>query len=215
MASLDEAIGLFLSSLGGGGSLLETADEAPVFSHRPTRDAIAQHAEHEHHHHGFGAIRRADPEFDLAVFLSRVGEMFLAYHTALDNGELAPIRRFIDEQYYPAVEAAARQQGRSPEGVRALQIRAIRPATAMHENGLDLVRVSISANQGSVDPHILCEYWELIRKTGTLTKPGLNITHCPNCGGPVDGDDPTRCAYCDTRLADPALDWVVRKITAQ
>ena len=86
--------------------------------------------------------------------------------------------------------------------------------TACHEDGFDLVRVFITAEQPGTDV-LLCEYWELIRARGTLTKPGLDITHCPNCGGPVNGLDPTRCAYCGTRLADPALDWVVRKITAQ
>lgn len=166
-------------------------------------------------HQGIQGIREADPNFKLDEFLVHVGEMFSAYHVALDRGELAPVRRFIDEGYYPAVEKAAKAHGPSPEGPRPLTVRAIRPATAKHEEGLDLVRVSISATQGGIDPRTICEYWELIRKRGTLTKPGLSITRCPNCGGPVDGDDPTRCAYCDTRLADPALDWVVRKITAQ
>jgi DNA-directed RNA polymerase subunit RPC12/RpoP len=85
---------------------------------------------------------------------------------------------------------------------------------ARHEDGLDLVRIFITAEQPGTD-ELLCEYWELVRKRGVQTLPGLTITKCPNCGGPVDGLDPTRCGYCGTRLADPAVDWVVRKITPQ
>lgn len=163
---------------------------------------------------GIPGIRRHDPEFDLAEFLVRVGQMFSAYHGAIDRGDLKPVRRFVEEASYADLESAARKAGRDPSGPRALTVKSIRPITAEHEYGLDLVRVFITADQAGTD-EVLCEYWELVRKRGTLTKHGLDLTHCPNCGGPVDGLDPTRCAYCDTRLADPALDWVVRKITAQ
>jgi hypothetical protein len=165
-------------------------------------------------HQGIGAIRDADPNFELGAFLVRVGEMFSAYHEALDLGQPATIRRFVDEHTYMQLAPAAEKAGRRPEGPRALRIHAIRPITAKHDDGLDLVRVFITAEQPGTE-ELLCEYWELVRKRGVQTKPGLSITKCPNCGGPVDGLDPTRCAYCDTRLADPALDWVVRKITAQ
>ena len=163
---------------------------------------------------GIHGIRAADPAFDLQAFLVRVGEMFSAYHAALDDGDLKPVRRFVDETAYAQLEPAAEKAGRRTDGRRALKVHAIRPMTACHEDGFDLVRVFITAEQPGTDV-LLCEYWELIRARGTLTKPGLDITHCPNCGGPVDGLDTTRCAYCGTRLADPALDWVVRKITAQ
>jgi len=164
--------------------------------------------------HGIAAIRAADPAFDLGGFLVRIGEMFAAYHAALDRGDLAPARRFIDEMAWADLEEAAEKSGRRDSGPRALTIRTIRPMTAVHEDDLDLVRILITAEvTGETEP--LCEYWEVCRKRGTQTKPGLDLTHCPNCGGPVDGDDPTRCAYCGTRLADPALDWVVRKITVQ
>ena len=165
-------------------------------------------------HQGIQAIRAADPDFELSAFLVRVGEMFSAYHEALDRGDLAPARRFVDEKAYAKLEPAVMKSGRNFDERNALKVRAIKPITARHEDDLDLVRVFITAEQSS-SPDLLCEYWELIRKRGTHTKPGLDVTHCPNCGGPVDGLDPTRCAYCGTRLADPALDWVVRKITAQ
>jgi len=183
------------------GDLVTSLAEKPVTFEVPER-------------HGIQGIRAADPDFDLAAFLVRVGEMFRAYHEALDRGDLAPARRFVDEDAYAELAKSVDARGRRAEGPRELKVTAIRPMTARHDDGLDLVRVLIYADQaGSRQP--LCEYWELVRERGTLTKRGLDLTHCPNCGGPVDGDDPTRCAYCQTRLADPAFDWVVRKISAQ
>ena len=163
---------------------------------------------------GIAGIRDADPAFELDAFLVHVGQMFSAYHGACDRGDLAPARRFIDEAAWAELADAAKKAGRRAEGPRALKIRAIRAETAQHDDGLDLVRVLITADVAG-DSELLCEYWELIRKRGTQTKSGLDLTHCPNCGGPITGDDPTRCAYCGERLADPALDWVVRKITVQ
>jgi hypothetical protein len=165
-------------------------------------------------HQGIQSVRESDPEFELSAFLLRVGEMFSAYHDALDKGDMQPVRRFVDEAAYAELEPTVCRIGRRAGGARLLKIRAIRAITARHDDGLDLIRVFITADQSGTDD-ILCEYWELIRKRGTLTQPGMSITKCPNCGGPVDGLDPTRCAYCGTRLADPALDWVVRKITPQ
>jgi hypothetical protein len=165
-------------------------------------------------HQGIALIRDIDPDFDIGMFLVRVGEMFSAYHTAMDRGDLAPIRRFVDERYYPDLLEAAEKTGRNPNGPRALTVKAIRPMTASHYLGMDMIRVFITANQSGTK-ELLCEYWELIRKQGTLTKPDLDLTSCPNCGGPVNGLDKTRCSYCGTRLADPAHDWVVRSILPQ
>jgi hypothetical protein len=161
---------------------------------------------------GIEGIRRSDPAFDFARFLVRVGEMFSAYHTALDRGDLKPVRHFIDEGSYRELADAAKRAGRREPHV--LTVRAIRPITAKHEDGLDRIRVFISARSEGAQGSI-CEEWVLIRKRGVQTKPELSLTRCPNCGGPIDGDDPSRCDYCDTRLGDPGLDWVVRKIVTQ
>jgi hypothetical protein len=163
---------------------------------------------------GIAAIRAADPDFELSAFLVHIGEMFAAYHAAVDLGELKPARRFIDERAWEKLAEATKRQGRRAEGPRALTVKAIRPVTAAHEDGLDMVRILISANVAG-EPDVLCEYWEVVRNRETRTRPGLDLFHCPNCGAPITGDDPTRCAYCNERLADPAFGWVVRKITAQ
>ena len=215
LESLLGAVSVFLGGLAdvSGHAGVQRDEESPLASmaHRlgdaPVTLGVPQN-------HGIAGIRKADPAFDLGAFLVRVGQMFAAYHLALDRGDLTPARRFIDETAWAELEARATKSGRRDSGPRALTIRTIRPMTAVHEDDLDLVRILITAEVGG-ETEPLCEYWEVCRKRGTLTKPGLDLTHCPNCGGPVDGDDPTRCAYCGTRLADPALDWVVRKITVQ
>lgn len=164
---------------------------------------------------GLGRIREHDPDFDIGEFLKRVGEMFFAYHLAEDNGDLSAARRFIDEESWAQLDQTVQKAGRRADGPRTFRIKAIRPMTATHEFGLDTIRVLINAQITNDDDPPLCEYWELVRKRGTLTKPGLDLTHCPHCGAPIDGDDPTRCAYCGERLADPAFDWVASKIAAQ
>jgi predicted lipid-binding transport protein (Tim44 family) len=214
MDSLLGAVGAFIGGMAGLNTYDTTQTSPPAWADslkrlndKPVIFDVPQNQ-------GIGSIRDHDPEFDLAEFLVRVGQMFSAYHEALDRGDLKPVRRFVEETAYMRLETAVTKTGRNPNGPLGLKVHAIRPITAKHEDDLDLVRVFISAEQAGTD-EMLCEYWELVRKRGTLTKHGLDLTHCPNCGGPVDGLDPTRCAYCDTRLADPALDWVVRKITAQ
>jgi hypothetical protein len=163
---------------------------------------------------GIAGIRASDPAFDLGEFLVHIGQMFSAYHEAVDRGDLKPARRFIDEAAWAGLAQAAQKAGRRPGGPRLLKVRTIRPETAVHKDDLDLVRILITAEvAGRRD--VMCEYWEVIRKRGTVTKAGLDLTHCPNCGAPITGDDPARCAYCGQRLADPALDWVVRRIVEQ
>lgn len=211
--SLLKAVDSIIDAFVGSSQTSYVIEDVP-FSHAPTGQN-ALHAQQESMRHaGIGAIRRADPDFNLAEFLVRVGQMFEAYHRAFDLGDLKPARRFIDEGVYAGLARAAAEAGRRPDAPRTMTVRVIRPATARHENDLDLVRVLITADvAGQRD--VLCEYWELIRKHGARTKAGLDLVHCPNCGAPVDGDDPSRCAYCGQRLADPALDWVVRKIAVQ
>jgi hypothetical protein len=213
LASLGAAVGAFLLTLA---SPTDTPEGmfAPLGSSasRALRDNPVVF--HDMSHMGLATIHDADPSFDLEAFLMRIGEMFSAYHEAVDRGDLAPVRRFVNEQAYLQLEPAVSKAGRRADGARVTRVHAIRPMTAKHEDGLDVVRIFITAEQTGT-PELLCEYWEVIRKTGVQTKPDLALTRCPNCGAPVDGLDPSRCAYCGTRLADPALDWVVRKITAQ
>jgi hypothetical protein len=164
---------------------------------------------------GFAKIRRHDSKFEVAEFLKRVGEMFFAYHAALDNGDLRVVRRFIDEESWAQLSQIAATAGRRADGPRSFRINSIRPMTASHESGLDTVRVLINAAVTNGDDPPVCEYWELVRKEGALTQPGLSLTQCPHCGAPITGDDPSRCAYCGERLADPAFDWVVSKVSPQ
>ena len=213
--SLLGAVETFMTSLAETSLQTTPAEEAAAANMlAATAGSIGLAAAPSDPHAGIGSIRQSDPAFDLARFLVRVGEMFSAFHEALDRGDLSPVRHFVDEATYAQLESAAEKTGRRPDGVRALRIHAIRPMTAHADSRFDVIRVLITAEQAP-DSELLCEYWEVVRRLGVQTKAGLNLTDCPNCGGPVDGLDPTRCAYCGTRLADPALDWVVRKITPQ
>jgi hypothetical protein len=163
-------------------------------------------------HAGFTAIKRADPEFSVDGLKARLGEMFLALHAAAAAGDLAPIQRFVDPDFYQLLVSQVTEERSAGTLPVVTAVDDVRPAIARHDDGLDLVRATVVGT--CADGETLVEYWELVRRRGAMSKPQMTIFRCPNCGGPVDGDDPTRCAYCDTRLADPALDWVVRKISA-
>ncbi len=56
------------------------------------------------------------------------------------------------------------------------------------------------------------EYWTFIRKVGAHTKAETTIRKCPNCGAPVADGNYVECAYCETVMNDPALDWVLMRI---
>jgi hypothetical protein len=164
-------------------------------------------------HAGFDAIKNADPNFTIEAFKERVAEMFLALHSAAIAGDLAPTQRFVDPQLYRRFTAQVDQERAVGALPTVTSVRDLRPVMARHDDGLDLVRSEIVADRA--DGGTVVEYWELVRRRGTTSKPEMTIYRCPNCGAPIDGDDPARCAYCDTRLADPAFDWVVRRISTE
>jgi len=192
----------WFSELGGPG-----ADDDATLSDFATFAPRAEHNDHA----GFAAIKRADPYFTLDGFRERVKEMFLAFHAAAEKGDLSATQSFIEPSYYPKLVEQQRATREAGPVHAVTGVRDIRPAIARHEDGMDLVRSSVVGE--TTDGQAVVEYWELVRRRGATTKPETTIFKCPNCGGPANGPDPSRCAYCGTRLADPALDWVVRRIS--
>jgi hypothetical protein len=164
---------------------------------------------------GLENMREHDPDFALVDFLKYVGEMFAAYHEAFDRGDPTSLRRFAVDPILGQAETAILEAGPARTPCTYL-ITAIHPEVALREEKFEMIRVMISARRVTdgtmVDP--LRERWRLIRVRGARTRERADLAHCPNCGGPVDGDDPAVCAYCKERLADPATGWVVREISA-
>jgi hypothetical protein len=162
---------------------------------------------------GLDDMREYDPDFALGGFLKYVGEMFAAYHEAFDSGDPAPLRRFAIDPVLGWAEDAVLEAGPTRTPCTYL-ITAIQPEVALREDEFDLIRVMISARRVTdgtmVDP--FRERWRLIRLRGARTQARVDLAHCPNCGGPINGNEPAVCAYCGARLADPATDWVVREI---
>jgi hypothetical protein len=162
---------------------------------------------------GLDDMREYDPDFALVGFLKYVGEMFAAYHKAFDSGDPTSLLRFAVDPILSQAETAILKAGPARPPCTYL-ITAIHPEVALREDKFDLIRVMISARRVTdgtmVDP--FRERWRLIRLRGARTQARADLAHCPNCGGPVDGDDPAVCAYCAAGLADPATGWVVREI---
>jgi hypothetical protein len=164
---------------------------------------------------GLDSIRRHDSGFTLVDFLQYVGAMFAAYHEAFDRGDPTSLMRFAVDPILGQAETAILRAGPARTPCSYL-VTAIHPEVALREDKFDLIRVMISARRVTdgtmVDP--LRERWRLIRVRGTHTRARTDLAHCPNCGGPVNGDDPAVCVYCGEHLADPATGWVVREISA-
>jgi len=202
---------VYLGIRSGVGLFDDLADEQPVlFDDSGGFANFSGHAEPDPHA-GFGAIRVSDPNFSVEGFKTRVAEMFLALHAAENAGDLTPAKRFLDPALYDRLAAALAGGPATRDAPAVTAVADVRPTTARHDDGFDLVRATVVGTRPGDNP--LVEYWELVRLRGATSKPDMTIFKCPNCGAPIDTDDPSRCAYCDTRLvADPSLDWVARRI---
>ena len=202
---------VYIGIRSGVGLFDDLADEHPVLYDDSAGFAnFSAHAEPDPHA-GFGAIKDSDPNFSVEGFKARVAEMFLALHAAEKAGDLAPAKRFLDPALYRRLAPTLAGGPATRNAASVTAVADVRPTTARHDDGLDLVRTTVVGTRPGEQP--LVEYWELVRVRGAMSKPEMTIFKCPNCGAPIDTDDPSRCAYCDTRLvADPSLDWVVRRI---
>jgi hypothetical protein len=153
---------------------------------------------------GFGIIRQDDAEFDQDAFYARVDETFLGVHQAMDAGKLDTVRHVMQSDVFNAL----RERAGAPTGPLTIVRR--QALAIVRDGGQDHIRIRIVAE--TADGDIVQEYWSFARDVGARSKAGASLFRCPNCGGPIDGDDRVRCSYCGVQLCDPALDWVVDRI---
>ncbi len=154
---------------------------------------------------GFALIREHDPAFDLTRFYETVAEMFVAVRRAEAGGDVSKVRHLVRGEAWEYL------QRREPDGLDGdVKVSGVTATTVRREGDRDIVRARIVARTASGTP--IQRYWKLERGTRALTLAQPSIWKCPNCGGPIDGDDRSRCAYCGVRLDDPNLDWVVTEI---
>lgn len=180
---------------------------------------------------GFASIRQSDPQFDTEAFYDHVREMFLAIHAAAAARDLRPVGSFIEANLLAQIGAHMRGETDAAQILQPGELEPLRIAAMSvdRRDGYDVVYVLIQVkgpsdaaddiveNPDADTPEPVVrfrEYWTLVRAVGAVSRAGWSIHKCPNCGGPIDTDDRSTCSYCGVRMADPAYDWVVRKIAA-
>lgn len=212
--------GSWLSELG--------SPEDPVPSWRATGRPTLPN---DHAPSGFAIIREGDPHFDTEAFYDHVREMFIEIHTAAARRDLRVVAGFIEPDLLTKVEAHMRGETGAPRILHDGELQPLRIGAMSidRREGYDIVHVLIQAKgptdvaddivenpdaEGLEQVVRFREYWTLVRSVGAVSRIDWSIHKCPNCGGPINTDDRATCSYCGVRMADPAYDWVVRKIAA-
>jgi hypothetical protein len=192
------------------------------------------HAMSEQTHYepeGFAGIRQSDPVFDAEAFYDHVREMFLEIHKSAAARDLRPVASFIEPALLAQIDAHIRGETGAAQILQPGELEPTRIAAMSidRRDGYDIVHVLVQAkgpadaaddivensDADGPDPVVkFREYWTLVRAIGAKSQADWSLHKCSNCGAPIDTDDRVKCSYCGVRMADPAYDWVVRKIAA-
>jgi len=178
---------------------------------------------------GLAEIKAADPTFDSAAFITRVGQAFMTLQEAWQARDLDSGRAFMSPGLYfswsAQVEQMAEQHRRNIlEGIR---IDHIVPVRVLHGRVFDDLTVRIDATCadyevdettqkivfGDKTPRPFTEFWTFQRavdaKTGERT---LYDKVCPNCGAPLQVTQLGECRYCKAAVTSGRFDWVLSRI---
>jgi len=186
---------------------------------------------------GFGVLKESDPDFDADRFYLLVTRLFARAQYAVTAGDLGPMRAWADENAMRALQA--RVDGDDASGVRRelndLEVESVRALAVDRDMPFERVHVRIVATAiprvvdratgRLVDPDRLGdgltrrtvqEYWTLSRYAGAPHSDDRLPDTCPNCGGPLDGEDAGVCGYCGLHVNPEARgsgDWVVHAVS--
>jgi hypothetical protein len=180
---------------------------------------------------GFPVIRQTDPTFDVDEFYDHVAQMFVAIHEAAAARDFGSVADFVEPALLVTLEARlhADTEAAAPLTPGDLSIQRTAAMSIDRDEGYDVVHILIAAtgpasaaddlvdNPDADGPEAVVkfrEYWTLVRAVGAKSQVDWSLHKCPNCGAPIDTDDRVKCSYCGVRMADPAYDWVVRRIAA-
>lgn len=181
-----------------------------------------------------GALKTADPAFDLAQFRSRAKSLFLRLQACWSQERLGEAQRFVSGGLFSLMNASlALHRG---EGVRdmvfepvvdqvtLLGVENLNSHEAVHVQMIGSM-VDIDAPRGATPEQIeklkqqagrtpFSETWTLLRRRGAVSKneddSGLR---CPGCGAEVPPGQTVRCDYCGNLFNSGQHDWVLTAIT--
>jgi predicted lipid-binding transport protein (Tim44 family) len=175
-------------------------------------------------------IAAADPGFDRAGFLARVGEAFMRLQQAWQDRDLAGARPYMGEGLYLSWETQIGQLAslHKKNILEGLEILGTRIASASHGPRFEHISVQVDARAADyeVDERTnqvvfgdrvqreFSEYWTFERTTGALTPAagGILDQKCPVCGAPLAINEVGECEYCSAAITSGKYDWVLARI---
>jgi predicted lipid-binding transport protein (Tim44 family) len=187
---------------------------------------------------GFGLLKQSDADFDADRFYLFVAKLFGKAQYAVASGELGGMRAWADANAMAALQALVDEDEKAGvrRELRDLQVSSVRALAVDRKMPFERVHVRIVATAVPravdratgrlVDPdrlgdgitrRTIQEYWTLSRYAGAPHSDDRMPDMCPNCGGPLDGDDAGVCGYCGLHVNAEARgsgDWVVHAISA-
>ncbi|MHB2025575.1 MAG: TIM44-like domain-containing protein [Elusimicrobiota bacterium] len=178
-------------------------------------------------------IKKRDPGFNPAGFLSRAGQAFLAVQSAWSRQDLSPARAFVSdgvmERFLIQIEMQKSLGERN--AMSQVQIQSADIVEAESDPYFDALHVRfaasaedemVSLSDGHEIPGLrgfgdFVEIWSFLRRPGvkTLSRPGLIEGACPNCGAPLPIADAAQCPACKSWVNSGEYDWVLCGITQE
>ncbi|MBN1336506.1 MAG: TIM44-like domain-containing protein [Deltaproteobacteria bacterium] len=181
----------------------------------------------------FPALMRAfvgrHPDFDRAVFLKRVSEIFLILQQAWDQDRWEDARPwetdplFQTHRYWMDRYRRFGLRNRLAD-IQVLDVVLVKVDSDAFYESLT-VRLKARMRDWTEDrsgrvvsgdperPRTFSEYWTFIRAWGTGAAPRARPDTCPSCGAPLDRVSQTGvCGYCNAKITGGAFDWVLSMI---
>ncbi len=181
-----------------------------------------------------GALKNADPAFDLGHFRERAKSLFLRLQACWSQERLGEAQRFVSGGLFSLMNAA--QALHRGEGVRdmvfepvvdqvtLLGVENLNTHEAVHVQMIGSM-VDIDAPRGATPEQIeklkqqagrtpFSETWTLLRRRGAVSKnEDDGDRRCPGCGAEAPPGQTVRCEYCGNLFNSGQHDWVLTAIT--
>lgn len=173
----------------------------------------------------------ANPDFEMSVFLNKVGLAFGKIQAAWSDQDISKARAFITDGIYQRYTTqflmmSLLQQRNLLSGIRISGMLAV---SAREDGPYDVMDVRIDASMRDsfvcrLDPGLneeshsaFTEYWSFIRKKGARSG-GIDLftgRQCPSCGSqlPESMGEICRCGHCKVMVNSGEFDWVLAEIT--
>jgi hypothetical protein len=184
---------------------------------------------------GLAAIKERDPGFEDNAFLAKVTKIELAVQDAWTRGDMRPVRTFLSDgllRRFQTHLSVMRHQGLR-NALADHQVIESRIHAVEQDRHFDTIHVAFraAAKDVEVDASLSLEQalaaaakarreewteiWSFLRRPGTKTLAGGGAVegYCPNCGGPIELGQATRCDHCQGLINSGDYDWVLAEIT--